>query len=138
MKHILALLLAVGVAYSQNPLNPAKTIVVGGNKHVSMGQVVAGYSNDFHIGIRIPMRTNVVSVNNDSWDSNKLLFPNPCEGRANFSSDVTSIEVVDLFGNRLDNAVDFGSRSINVVRGTYFISTVNTSGRRYSTILISK
>lgn len=137
MKYILTLLLSAGIVFAQNPPQPAK-ILVGGNNSVSMGQVVAGYSNDFHIGIRIPLRTNVVSVNNDQNEAVKPLYPNPCEGISTFSGDIRSIEVVDIFGNRITDAVDFHNKTINVNRGTYFVNMVNASGTKHSTVLISK
>lgn len=137
MKYILTLLLSAGFVFAQNPLQPAK-ILVGGNNNVSMGQIVAGRPGNFHVGIRVPMRGDLVSVNNDSWSPAKPLYPNPCEGTATFSSDVMSIEIVDIFGNRITNAVNLDSRTINVNRGTYFVNMVNSTGTKHSTVLISK
>lgn len=136
MKYILLLLLSVSIVSAQNSPQPAK-LLVGGNNNVSMGQVVAGYSNDYHIGIRIPYRTNVVSVNEEVSFS-KPLYPNPCQGTTKFGENIVSVEVVDLFGNRMEDAVDFETRTINVKRGTYFVSMVNQFGIKQSTLLISQ
>ena len=137
MKYILLVLLSFTAIMAQNRTQPAK-LLVGGNNNVSMGQVVAGYSNDYHVGIRIPYRTNVVSVNEEVNNFCKPLYPNPCQGKTTFADNVVSVEVVDLFGNRMEDAVDYETKTINVNRGTYFVSMINTFGRKQSTLLISQ
>ena len=137
MKYILLLLLSVSIVSAQNVSQPAK-FIVGGNKNVSMGQVVAGYSNDYHIGIRIPYRKNVVSVNEEVNSFFKPLYPNPCQGQTTFDNGVVFVEIVDIFGNRVTDAVDYDSKKINVGRGTYFVSMTTTNGHKQTTLLISQ
>lgn len=103
-----------------------------------MGQVVAGYTNDYHIGIRIPYRKNVVSVIEEVKFSFKPLYPNPCQGQTTFDNNVVLVEIVDIFGNRVTDVVDYDSKKINVDRGTYFVSMITSAGRKQTTLLISQ
>ncbi len=144
MKYLLALLLTVGVMAAQDaPLGPMKKLVTGGNGNVTLGQVVAGYSNDFHVGIRPPRRGNLVSVSEPVWEQYKTMiasvYPNPANGFVNFRGEnLESVEVSDILGNKY-NVVDYGSQTIVFpYRGTYFLKVRNYAGLSTSIIIINQ
>jgi hypothetical protein len=144
MKYLLALILSVGIMTAQdNPLGPMKRLVVSGNGAVTLGQVVAGYSNNFHIGIRPPRRGNLVSVQEEIQSMNSLVYPNPSrDGIVNLKiENLQSFEVVNLLGNLVYDFRNIsggnGTRSFQLdTRGIYFIKMTSLTGINHSTILI--
>ena len=145
MRYLLLRLFAAGIMTAQNtPLQPAKKLVVGGNGSATLGQVVAGYTNDYHVGIRIPFRTVRTSVQEEMETIFHSLYPNPCNGSANLSTrNVRSFEVSDLFGTivyRFENMG--GANGIQTFelpnRGVYFVKMTSISGSNGSTILINQ
>lgn len=140
MKYLLALLLTVGIVAAQDaPLGPMKRLVTGGNGNVTLGQVVAGYSNDFHVGIRPPRRGTLTSVQEQLKTMVASVYPNPSNGYVNFRGEnLQSIEVSDILGNKL-NTVDYGSQTITFpIRGTYFVKVRNYAGLSMSIIIINQ
>ena len=144
MKHLLALIFAVGILSAQdNPLGPMKRLVVSGNSSVTLGQVVAGYSNNFHIGIRPPRRGNLVSVQEEVQMMNSSVYPNPTQsGVVNLSTEnVKTLQVVDLFGKKVyefENLANMGGVGTFELfnRGLYFVNMTSFTGVNHSTILI--
>ena len=98
MKYLLTLLLSVGIVTAQDaPLGPMKRLVTGGNGNVTLGQVVAGYSNDFHVGIRPPRRATLTSVQDQLKTIVASVYPNPSNGYVNFRGEnLESVEVSDI------------------------------------------
>ena len=140
MKYLLTLLLSVGIVTAQDaPLGPMKRLVTGGNGNVTLGQVVAGYSNDFHVGIRPPRRATLTSVQDQLKTIVASVYPNPSNGYVNFRGEnLESVEVSDILGNKL-NTVDYGSQTITFpIRGTYFIKVRNYTGLSTSIIIINQ
>lgn len=140
MKYLLTLLLSVGIVTAQDaPLGPMKRLVTGGNGNVTLGQVVAGYSNDFHVGIRPPRRATLTSVQDQLKTIVASVYPNPSNGYVNFRGEnLESVEVSDILGNKL-NTVDYGSQTITFpIRGTYFVKVRNYTGLSTSIIIINQ
>lgn len=134
---ILALLLLVGVSSAQQP----QKIVVGGSNNATLGQVVAGYSNGYNIGIRIPVAP-VTSVQEDSplapfhgWVS-----PNPCEKTTRFVGEKPkTIKAFTMTGIELTNAVDMATGEIKfVAAGMYIIKVQLSNGSSRTFTVISK
>lgn len=145
MRYLLLLLFAAGIMTAQNtPLQPAKKLVVGGNGSATMGQVVAGFSNDYHVGIRIPYRVVTTTVQDETEILFQSLYPNPCNGFANLvTKNVRSFEVSDIFGTIVYQFENIGG--INGIqtfelprRGVYFVKLTSYSGSNGSTILINQ
>jgi len=144
MKYLLSILIAVGIVTAQDtPLGPMKRIVVGGNGSITLGQVVAGYSQDFHVGIRPPRRQNLVSVQEEIQTMNTSVYPNPSiNGIVNIKMDnMKTMQVLNLFGDTIYEFQNIGK--INGVRtfelsnhGLYFVNMTSFTGVNYSTILI--
>lgn len=144
MKYLLALLLSVGVMTAQdNPLRPMKKLVTGGNSSVTLGQVVAGYSNNFHIGIRPPRRGSLVSVQEQIEQMQNNIYPNPTTtGVVNLHTEnVKSAQVCDILGHivyEFQNIADANAVMTFQIfnRGIYFVKMTSNSGVNHSTILI--
>lgn len=144
MKYLLALLLSVGVMTAQdNPLGPMKRLVVSGNGSVTLGQVVAGYSNNFHIGIRPPRRGTLTSVQEQVEQMRNNIYPNPTTtGVVNLHTEnVKSAQVCDVLGNivyEFQNIADANAvRTFQIFnRGIYFVKMTSNSGVNHSNILI--
>lgn len=144
MKYILALLLSVGVMTAQDtPLGPMKRLVAGGNGSVTLGQVVAGYSNNFHIGIRPPRRGTLVSVQEEIEQMRDNVYPNPTRnGVVNVQMEnIKSIQVCDVLGVVTYESHNFGRvNEINTFevynRGIYFVKMTSFNGVNHSSILI--
>ena len=144
MKYLLALLLSVGVMTAQdNPLGPMKRLVVSGNGSVTLGQVVAGYSNNFHIGIRPPRRGTLTSVQEQVEQMRNNIYPNPTTtGVVNLHTEnVKSAQVCDVLGNivyEFQNIVDANAVMTFQIfnRGIYFVKMTSNSGVNHSNILI--
>jgi hypothetical protein len=140
MKYLLALILSVGIITAQdNPIVPMKRLVTSGNGSVTLGQVVAGYSNDFHVGIRPPRRGTLTSVQEQLNTMVASVYPNPANGYVNFRAEnLESVEVSDILGNKY-NTVDYGSQTITFpYRGTYFVKVRNHVGLTTSIIIINQ
>jgi hypothetical protein len=144
MKYLLSLIFAVGILSAQeNPIRPMKRLVVGGNGAVTLGQVVAGYSNNFHIGIRPPRRGSLVSVQEEIQMMNSSVYPNPSrDGIVNIATEnVKTLQVVDLLGTQvyefqnLANVNNVRTFQLNN-RGIYFVKMISFTGINHSTILI--
>lgn len=144
MKYLLALLLSVGVMTAQdNPLGPMKRLVVSGNGSVTLGQVVAGYSNNFHIGIRPPRRGTLTSVQEQVEQMRNNIYPNPTTtGVVNLHTEnVKSAQVCDVLGNivyEFQNIADANAVMTFQIfnRGIYFVKMTSSSGVNHSNILI--
>ena len=144
MKYLLALLLSVGVMTAQdNPLRPMKKLVTSGNGAVTLGQVVAGYSNNFHIGIRPPRRGTLTSVQEEIEQMSNNVYPNPTTtGVVNLHTEgVKSAQVCDVLGNlvyEFQNLADVNAvRTFQIFnRGIYFVKMTSSSGVNHSNILI--
>ena len=137
MKYIIALLIVVSTmnAGDTKPLL-FKSIVSGGNDNATLGQVVAGYKNKFHVGIRIPKRV-ALSVD-ETKNVDGLVYPNPCNGVANIGMDnIKSIQITDLYGKQITDGIDVSNRTITLpYRGAFLVRVTNTSNIMYSTIII--
>lgn len=144
MKYLLLLILSVGILSAQDtPIGPMKRLVTGGNGSVTLGQVVAGYSNNFHIGIRPPRRGSLVSVQEEVQMMNSSVYPNPSrDGIVNIATEnMKSLQVVDLFGTSVYEFQNLagvnGVRTFQLNnRGMYFVNMISNTGINHSTILI--
>lgn len=144
MKYLLLLILSVGILSAQDtPIGPMKRLVVGGNGATTIGQVVAGYSNNFHIGIRPPRRGSLVSVQEEVQMMNSSVYPNPSrDGIVNIATEnIKSLQVVDLFGTSVYEFQNLaginGVRTFQLNnRGMYFVNMISNTGINHSTILI--
>lgn len=137
MKYIIALFLAVGVlTASDTKPHLLKSIVSGGNGNATLGQVVAGFKNGFHVGIRIPKRV-ALSVE-ETRNVDGLVYPNPCYGVANVGMDnVKSIQVSDLYGKFITEGIDVSTKTITLSnRGVYIVRVTTNSNLTYSTTII--
>jgi hypothetical protein len=137
MRYIIALFLAVGVlTASDTKPHLLKSIVSGGNGNATLGQVVAGFKNRFHIGIRVPNRV-ALSVE-ETTNVDGLVYPNPCYGVATVGMDnVKSIQVSDLYGKFLTEGIDVFTRTITFTnRGVYIVRVTTNSNVTYSTTII--
>ena len=143
MKYIIALLLCYTITVA-NETSPKllKRVVVGGNKNVSLGQVISGYSNGFHIGIRIPSKV-ALSVGDESdyqlSQFNVQVFPNPTNsGGFNVNAeDIKHIQVFDLNGKSVGSYFNFTGETITLSKkGVYIIRVTNKNNSVYSTTVI--
>lgn len=144
MKYLLALLLSVGVMTAQDtPLRPMKRLVTGGNGSVTLGQVVAGYSNNFHIGIRPPRRGTLTSVQEQIEQMRNNIYPNPTTtGVVNLHTEnVKSAQVANVLGNIVYEFQNIGDANPVMTfqifnRGIYFVKMTSNTGINHSNILI--
>jgi hypothetical protein len=137
MKYLIALFLAVSVlTASDTKPHLHKCCVSGGNKNASLGQVIAGYKNNFHIGIRVPKRVALSVEETKNVDG--LVYPNPCYGVATVGIDnVKSIQVSDLYGKRQIEGIDISNKTITLAnRGVYIVRVTTNSNLTYSTTII--
>ena len=138
MKYIIAMFLAVSVltAGDTKPFL-LKTIVSGGNGNATLGQVVAGYKNKFHIGIRIPKR---VALSVEETNVNDLLaYPNPTrDGIVSFGIDnIAVVQVTDVYGRVVTETMNGASNTITLPnRGVFFIRITTWDKQGYSTKVI--
>lgn len=142
MKYLFLLLLTtISLVAQDSPLSPAKRLVTSGNEKVTLGQVVAGYSNDYHVGIRIPFRRVTTKVQ-ESREFSSLIYPNPSSGVANIRTEnLKSAVISDIFGTiqyQFDVIAGGNTsvRTFNLNRGTYFVKMTDLDGRVYTTIFI--
>jgi len=138
MNYIIAMFLAVGVltAGDTKPFL-LKSIVSGGNGNATLGQVVAGYKNKFHVGIRIPKR---VALSVEETNSIGLLaYPNPTnDGVVSFGIDgIASIQVTDVYGRVVMETIGGVSNTITLPnRGVFYIRLTTWDKQGYSTKVI--
>jgi len=138
MKYIIAVFLTV-ISMTASDTKPylLKQVVSGGNGNATLGQVVAGYKNGFHVGIRIPKR---VALSVDETSVNSLLaYPNPTrDGVVSFGIDnIASIQVTDVYGKVITESMGFGSNTITLPnRGVFFIRITTWDKQVYSTKVI--
>jgi hypothetical protein len=137
MKYIIALFLAVSLlTASDTKPYLLKSIVSGGNGNATLGQVLAGFNNGFHVGIRIPKRVALSVEETKNVDG--LVYPNPCYGVATVGMDnVKSIQVSDLYGKFLTEGIDVSTKTITLSnRGVYIVRVTTNSNVTYSTTII--
>lgn len=138
MRYIIALFLAVGIiTASDTKPHLLKSIVSGGNGNATLGQVVAGYKNKFHIGIRVPNRValSVEETNNFGV----LAYPNPTpDGVVSFGVDnIASIQVTDVYGKVVIQTIGGVLNTITLPnRGVFYIRITTWDKQGYSTKVI--
>jgi hypothetical protein len=143
MKFIIALVLCYTISVA-NETSPylLKKIVVGGNKNASLGQVIAGYSNGFNIGIRIPSKVALSVGDEQNYQLSKFdaqVFPNPTNnGVFNVNAeDIKHIQIFDLNGKSVGNYFNFNSETITLTnKGVYIVRVTNKNNLVYSTTVI--
>lgn len=140
MKYIITLLLCytISIAGDTQP-HLLKKIVSGGNDNATLGQVVAGYRNGYHIGIRTP-KVLTTSINEPTpMEISGLTYPNPTSDgivKINIQNPIR-IEVVDLKGFTVGNGVDLLSKQIQLpYKGSFFVRVITTDNQVYKTIVI--
>jgi hypothetical protein len=140
MKYIIALLLCytitIGKMYATTDL--FKKVVTSGNKNATLGQVIAGYKNNNHIGIRIPKRLTT-SVDEFIVDNSMIVYPNPTNQETVFFTikDVKVVLVTDIIGNVVLNAYDFNNQMLTLpYRGVFYIKVTTNENKIYSTRVI--
>ena len=139
MKYIITLLLCytISIAGDTQP-QILKKIVSGGNGNATLGQVVAGYKNEFHIGIRTPKR---VALSVDETVMNDMLaYPNPTQnGVISLGIDnIESIQISDVYGKVVFNSMNVETNTITLpYRGVFFIQITTQNKKIYSTKVIS-
>ena len=138
MNYIIAMLIAVTtvIAGDTKPYL-LKSIVSGGNGNATLGQVVAGYKNKFHVGIRIPKRL-ALSVDETNM-VDMVAYPNPTrDGVVSFGIDnIASIQVTDVYGKVITESMGFESNTITLPnRGVFFIRITTWDKQGYSTKVI--
>lgn len=135
---ILSLLfLMVSVSSSQQP----QKIVVGGSDYATIGQVVAGYSNGYNIGIRMSMSsTTAVQEDTPATPFSGWVSPNPCEKRTRFIGErPKSINVFTMTGVELTDVVNMTTGDITFISsGTYIVKVKLTNGSSRTFLVISK
>ena len=143
MKYIIALIICFSTSLA-NETSPhlLKKIVVGGNKNASLGQVIAGYSNRFHVGIRIPSKV-ALSVgdeqNHQLSEFDARVFPNPTNnGNFNVNAeDINHIQIFDLSGKSVGNYFNFTGETVTLSnKGVYIVRVTNKNNSVYSTTVI--
>lgn len=114
-----------------------KTIISGGNNNATLGQVIAGYKNKFHVGIRTPKR---VALSIEETNTNLLLaYPNPTmDGVVSFGIDnITSIQVTDVYGRVISETIGDVSNTITLPnRGVFHVRIKTRDQQFYSTKVI--
>ena len=142
MKVIIALLLAT-VVMSANETSPQflKRIVTGGNNNATIGQVVASYSNGFHVGIRTPNKSALSVTENEQHTLDASVYPNPTDGLAFFStkstSGIKSVSVTDLYGRMFNDVVDMTNGTVRLpYRGVFMIKITGNDNSIYVTNII--
>ena len=138
MKYIIAMFLGVSVlTASDTKPYLLKSIVSGGNGNATLGQVVAGYKNKFHVGIRIPKRF-ALSVEETNVNS-LLAYPNPTrDGVVSFGIDnIAVVQVTDVYGRVVIETFNGTSNTITLPnRGVFFIRITTWDKQGYSTKVI--
>lgn len=138
MKYIIALLLCytISMAGDTQP-QLLKKIVSGGNGNATLGQVVAGYKNGFHIGIRTPKR---VALSVDETIMNDVLaYPNPTQnGVVSLGIDnIESIQISDVYGRVNFRGMVSETNTVTLPnRGVFYIQITTQTKQVYSTKVI--
>lgn len=143
MKYIIAILFCytIGVANETSP-HLLKKIVVGGNNNASLGQVIAGYSNGFHVGIRIPSKVALSVGDEQNYQLSRFdvqVFPNPTNnGNFNVNAeDIKHIQIFDLNGKSVSNYFNFTGETITLDnKGVYIVRITNKNNIVNSTTII--
>lgn len=142
MKVIIALLLATMISHA-NETSPhlLKRIVTGGNNNATIGQVVASYSNGFHVGIRTPNKSALSVVENEQRILDASVYPNPTDGLVFFTTrglvGIKSVSVTDLYGRQINEAVDMTNNTVRLpYRGVFMIKVTGNDNSVYSTNII--
>lgn len=142
MKVIIALLLAT-VVVSANETSPQflKRIVTGGNNNATIGQVVASYSNGFHVGIRTPNKSALSVTENEQRTLEASVYPNPTDGLVFFSTrninGIKSVSVMDLHGRTINDAVDMTNSTLRLpYRGVFMVKIIGNDNSIYVTNII--
>lgn len=142
MKVIIALLLAT-VSITANETSPhlLKRIVTGGNNNATIGQVVASYSNGFHVGIRTPNKSALSVIENEQRVLDASVHPNPTDGLVFFTSrsseGIKSVSVTDLYGRTINDVVDMTNNTVRLpYRGVFLIKITGKDNSIYSTNII--
>lgn len=142
MKVIIALLLATVVSYA-NETSPhlLKRLVTGGNNNATIGQVVASYSNGFHVGIRTPNKATLSVVDSEQRVLNASVYPNPTDGLVFFTTNglvgIKSVSVTDLYGRQINDAVDMTNNTVRLPnRGVFMVKITGNDNSVYSTNII--
>lgn len=143
MKYFVALLFCYTISITNGYANTDaifKKIVSGGNNNATLGQVIAGYKNNNHIGIRIPKRlTTYVENDNSDIVLSSVIYPNPSNQDVVFyqMDDVKSILITDIYGSVILNAYDLNTRKITLpYRGVFYINFTTNNNKIYSTRVI--
>lgn len=142
MKMIIALLLATAVV-SANETSPQflKRIVTGGNNNATIGQVVASYSNGFHIGIRTPNKSTLSVTEDKQMTLDASVYPNPTDGLVFFSTrnidGIKSVSVTDLYGRTINDAVDMINGTVRLpYRGVFMVKITGNNNLIFATNII--
>lgn len=142
MKVIIALLLASTMLYA-NETSPQflKRIVTGGNSNATIGQVVASYSNGFHVGIRTPNKSTLSVTENQQPTLDASVYPNPTDGLVFFSTrsiaGIKSVSVTDLYGRTINDAVDMNNGTVRLpYRGVFMVKITGNDNSIYATNII--
>ena len=144
MKYIIAIFLCVvtyTTAHSCYTIDLFKKVITGGNTNATIGQVIAGYKNGNHIGIRIPKRlaTSVEDFSGKDASFISNVYPNPTNQETVFfmMDDVKSVLIYDIYGTIITNAYDLSARKITLpYRGVFYITFTTTTDKVYSSRVI--
>lgn len=142
MNIIIALLLAT-VVVSANETSPQflKRIVMGGNNNATIGQVVASYSNGFHVGIRTPNKSTLSVIEDKQISLDASVYPNPTDGLVFFSTrnvvGIKSVSVTDLYGRVINDVVDMINGTVRLpYRGVFLVKITGNDNSIYATNII--
>lgn len=143
MKYIIALLICytISMADETSP-HLLKKIVVGGNKNASLGQVIGGYSNGFHVGIRIPSKVALSVGNEENYQLSKFnvsIYPNPTNnGGFNLNAEnIKDVQVFDLNGKVVGSYFNFSGETITLPnKGVYIVRITNKENSVQSSTVI--
>lgn len=144
MKLIIALFLVITTSSVMQPcyaVDLFKKVVTGGNNNATIGQVIAGYKNGNHIGIRIPKKltTSVEEPSVQDISYMPIVYPNPTNQETVFFmiDNVKSVLVYDVHGTIIFNAYDLNSRKITLpYRGVFYLNFRTTDDKFYSSRVI--
>ena len=143
MKYIIAILFCYTLTVA-NETSPhlLKKVVVGGNKNATLGQVIAGYSKGFHIGIRIPSKVALSVGDDKNYQLSRFdaqVFPNPTStGLFNVNAEnIKDIQIFDLNGRVIGNYFNFTGETINLPnKGVYIVRVTNKDNLVHSSTII--
>jgi hypothetical protein len=115
-----------------------KKVVTGGSNRATVGQVIAGHKNSFHVGIRTPRRLTTSVQADENIALTDIIYPNPCNGIAYFSLDnIKQIIISDLYGKIYMDAVNLHSKTITLQnRGVYYVRMITQDNKSISTQIL--